>query len=225
MDESCEVAPNLASRGVSRYPHHVYPTLRDYITGAMLHMVDVPDTRKALLDEVARFIELKRRDREAGRLVFVCTHNSRRSQMAQLWAGAAAAYHGVDQVEVYSGGTEVTAFHPHAIAAMRRAGFVIDQAEGDNPRYRATFDQHGPVLECFSKTHGDPVNPAEGFAAIMTCAEADEACPIVAGTELRVPLPYEDPKTADDTPRAQAAYDTCCQQIATEMLYLFSKLP
>jgi len=203
--------------------HRVYPALRNYIIGAMLH-TDVPDTRKAPLDELARFIEVKRRGREAARLVFVCTHNSRRSQMAQLWAGAAAAYHGVDQVEVYSGGTEATAFHPHAIAAMRRAGFVIGRAEGDNPRFRATFGRYGPVLECFSKTYGDPFNPAEGFAAIMTCSEADAACPVVPGAERRVPLPYRDPKTADGTPGEQAAYDACCLQIATEMLYLFSRI-
>jgi len=53
---------------------------------------------------------------------------------------------------------------------------------------------------------------------------ADEACPLVRGTELRVPLRYEDPKLADGTPGEAVAYDARSLQIASEMLHLFSRL-
>ena len=119
---------------------------------------------------------------------------------------------------------EATAFHRGARAAMERAGFVIGRADGSNPRYRATYADGGPVTECFSKTHDDPANPTKGFAAIMTCSEADQACPAVPGAELRVSLPYDEPKKADGTPDEEAAYDARCLQIATEMLYLFSRV-
>jgi len=200
----------------------MHPGLRRYIERALLHISDIPRERKRLLDEVAAFVSSKHRAHQPAELTFVCTHNSRRSQMAQLWSAAAAAHFGVESVFAYSGGTEATAFEPRALAALQRAGFEIENPGGDNPRCRVAYANDGPVLECFSKTYDDPINPARGFAAIMTCSEADEACPVVHGAALRVPLRYEDPKMADGTPSETAAYDERCLQIATEMLYLFS---
>ncbi|MGB8328813.1 MAG: hypothetical protein WCE62_01700 [Polyangiales bacterium] len=202
----------------------MYPELRRYIERALLHISDIPRERKRLLDEVAAFVSSKLGAGKPAELTFVCTHNSRRSQMAQLWAAAAAAHFAIEPVRTYSGGTEVTAFNPRAVAALRRAGFVIENGHGVNPRYRVTYTDGGSVAECFSKTYDDESNPSEGFAAIMTCSEADEACPVVLGAALRVPLQYDDPKAVDGTAEEAAAYDARSQQIASEMLYLFSTL-
>jgi len=138
--------------------------------------------------------------------------------------GAAAAYFGVDGVRTFSGGTEATAFNPRAVAAIERAGFVVESSGGNNPHYHVTFADSGPVLECFSKTYDHPCNPREGFAAVMTCSDADEACPVVFGAAMRSPIHYEDPKAADGTPEETSVYDARCLQIATEMLYLFSRV-
>ena len=202
----------------------MYPDLAQYVDRALQHMTGIPDERKRVLEEVAAFVSSKRSAGEAIDLTFICTHNSRRSQMGQLWAAAAAAHFGIDEVRTYSGGTEATAFDLRAVAALERAGFVIENPDGDNPHYLVTFVDGGPVHECFSKTYDDPFNPAEGFAAIMTCSEADAACPFVAGAALRAPIRYEDPKIADGTPDETATYDERCMQIATEMLYLFSRV-
>ena len=126
----------------------------------------------------------------------------------QLWAAAAAHHFGVAPVETYSGGTEVTAFHPNAVDAIARAGFRVERGSGDNPHYTVTFAHDAAPLECFSKTYDDPVNPQGGFAALMTCAEADKACPVVFGAELRVPLRYDDPKVSDGTGNEVTVYDT-----------------
>ena len=198
--------------------------LKQYLDGTLLGIHRVPEERKRALDDVAALISSKRKGGEATELTFICTHNSRRSQMGQLWAAAAAAHFGIDEVRTYSGGTEATAFNPRAVAAMEKAGFVIEKPGGDNPRYLVTFDESGPAIECFSKTYDDPTNPAEGFVAIMTCADADEACPVVSGAALRAPLRYDDPNVADGTPEEEAVYDERCLQIATEMLYLFSRV-
>jgi arsenate reductase len=184
----------------------------------------IPEERKRSLEKVAAFVSSKRNAGEAAELTFICTHNSRRSHMGQLWAAAAAAHFGLDRVRTYSGGTEATAFNPRAVAALDEAGFIIESPGGDNPHYLVTYDEHGPVMECFSKRYDDPFNPAEGYAAIMTCSEADEACPVVAGTTLRAPIRYEDPKVADGTPEEVVEYQERCLQIATEMLYLFSRV-
>lgn len=202
----------------------MHPALTRYIDRALLHLNGISEERKRSLEKVAAFVSSKRNAGEAAELTCICTHNSRRSHMGQLWAAAAAAHFGLDGIRTYSGGTEATAFNPRAVAAMKKAGFVIENPGGDNPRYRVTFDQDGPVMECFSKTYDDPVNAAEGFVAVMTCAEADEACPVVLGAALRAPIQYDDPKVADGTPEETALYDERCLQIATEMLYLFSRV-
>ena len=201
----------------------MYPRLRRYIDRTLLHSSRIPSERKLLLDPVAAFVSSKLLTGEPADLTFICTHNSRRSQIGQVWAAAAAAHFGVESVRTFSGGTEATAFNPRAVAALTRAGFEIGNPGGDAPRYPVTFATGGRVLECFSKTYDHPDNPAEGFAAIMTCSEADEACPVVIGAALRVPLRYEDPKVADGTPGEGAAYDQCCLQIASEMLWIFAE--
>ena len=202
----------------------VYAELQQYVQRIWPEAESLPDARKRALEEVASFVSAKRRSDETVALVFICTHNSRRSQMGQLWAAAAAAHFGIDGVRTYSGGTEVTAFNPRAVTAILRAGFGVENPGGHNPHYRVTYSDAGPVLECFSKTYDDPLNPGAGFAAIMTCSDADEACLVVAGAELRVPIRYDDPKAADGTPEETSAYDERCLQIATEMLYLFSRV-
>ena len=202
----------------------MHSELAEYIDRATQEIHAISADRKRLLEEIAGFVTSRRQAGKAAELVFICTHNSRRSHMGQLWAAAAAAHFGVDGVLTHSGGTEATAFNPRAVAAMEKAGFVIEKPGGDNPRFLATFHEGGPVMECFSKTYDDPIHPSENFAAIMTCSEADEACPVVPGASLRALIRYEDPKVADGTPAEAAAYDARCLQIATEMLYLFSRV-
>jgi arsenate reductase len=202
----------------------MHPRLGQTIDRALREIDAIPQERRRLLEEVAAFVSSKRHAGKAAELSFICTHNSRRSQMGQLWAAVAAAYFGINEVRTYSGGTESTAFDVRAVGALEKAGFVIENPGGENPHCLVTYDDSGPVMECFSKTYDDPFNPTEGFAAIMTCSEADEACPVVVGAALRTPIRYDDPKVSDGTPSEAATYDVRCLQIATEMLYLFSQV-
>ncbi len=202
----------------------MYPKVLDYINGVLSSIQDVAEERAKSLEELARFVADQHEHRQPAKLTFICTHNSRRSQMAQIWAAAAAGYFGVGGMQTHSGGTEATAFNPRAVEAMKRAGFVVDDPGGDNPHYLVKYAPDGPALECFSKVFGDPANPTEDFAAVMTCADADDACPFVPGAALRARLTYEDPKAADGTPEEASVYNERCRQIAVEMLYLFSHL-
>jgi arsenate reductase len=202
----------------------VYGELERYVQEVLPGLEALPDARKDALDDVASFVSNTRSGGATAELVFVCTHNSRRSQMAQLWAAAAAVHFDVDRARAYSGGTEVTAFNCRAVAALDRAGFTVLNPGGQNPCYRFSFAEDGPATVCFSKKWDDPSNPKSGFAAIMTCSDADEACPVIPGAALRAPVRYDDPKISDDTPGEKMAYDERCRQIATEMLYLFSRV-
>ena len=145
--------------------------------------------------------------------------------MSQLWASAAAAHYGVEKgINTYSGGTEVTAFNPRAVAAMERAGFIFEKGGGENPHYLAKFAENGPEFTCWSKKYDDQANPQTNFAAILTCSEADKNCPYIPGATLRSPIKYEDPKEFDGTADEQKAYDERCRQIATEMFFLMSEV-
>jgi arsenate reductase len=203
------------------------PELNASLDAANADIASVTEERRAQLDRIAAHVTAEREAGKTVRLLFICTHNSRRSHMGQLWAAAAARYFGIDGVETFSGGTEATAFNPRAVAALRRAGFSIEAggAEEDNPKYSVSLGEEISAQEAYSKRYMDPPNPSDGFVAVMTCSDADKACPFVAGADLRIALPYVDPKVSDGTPEEAATYDERSRQIAREMVYLFSRVP
>lgn len=200
----------------------MYLAIQTYLTQLSKDFNSIPQPRKELLKELSTYIQNCKDSAKQINLTFICTHNSRRSHMSQIWASAAAAYYGIEGVNTYSGGTEATAFNPRAVAAMERVGFVIENPGGNNPHYLVRFGPNLPALECFSKKYSDAFNPQSNFAAVMTCSQADQACPIVFGAAERISLPYEDPKAGDGTPEEAAIYDLRCKQIATEICYAFS---
>jgi len=210
---------------------HLNPSLQKYVAARTAEFDLIPPERKDQLNHIANYVQSRLNSQQPAQLTFVCTHNSRRSFLTQIWAKVAATHYGLLDVETFSGGTEVSAFNPRAIAALRRAGFDISQPQSNpsqpdptsNPHYHVRYQSDAPPLECFSKTYSDPANPKSDFCAVMVCSTADQACPLVAGASLRLAIPYDDPKAIDDTPAEVQKYDERCQQIAREMLYLFSR--
>lgn len=201
-----------------------YPELLRYLNQRAKEFDAIPTDRKADLAKVALYIRERLSKSEPAKLTFICTHNSRRSHLSQIWAQVAAEFYGLDGVETFSGGTEATAFNSRAVAAMQRCGLKIiagDPASA-NPRYNVyTADSATPQV-CFSKAYGEPPNPSQGYCAVMTCSQADDACPLVMGCDLRIPIRYEDPKVADDTEFEAQRYDERSTQICSEMLYMIS---
>lgn len=201
-----------------------YPELKRYLTEAANRFAEIPSDRKAELAKVADYVRQGLSNSESVKLTFICTHNSRRSHLSQIWAQVAAEFYGLRGVETYSGGTEATAFNPRAVAAMQRCGLkiVADDPTAANPRYSVTTSESSNPQVCFSKAYGDPPNPIQGYCAVMTCSQADDACPLVMGCDLRMPIRYEDPKVADDTEFEAQRYDERAAQICSEMLYMMS---
>ena len=194
-----------------------YPELDLYLQELIDEADLIPNERKRELQRIVGYID---RVEAPAQLNFICTHNSRRSHISQIWATTAAAFYDLD-IECYSGGTEATAFNPRAVAAMERAGFQIYNPGGDNPQYEVSYAEDEPVITCFSKTFDDPENPEDDFAAIMTCSHADANCPFIPGA-TRMSLTYRDPKEADDTPEESERYDERVRQIGRELLFAFS---
>ena len=197
------------------------PKLQAYSEARIKEFEFIPETRKVELKELSEYIQRKLESAGEVSLNFICTHNSRRSHLTQIWASIAASHYGVESVKTYSGGTEATAFNPNAVAALIRAGLEIENPGGENPHYQLSFSKDAVPLTCFSKTFDDAFNPSTGFGAIMTCSSADEACPTVVGADFRLALTFRDPKEADDTPLESETYDERCAQIARELFYVF----
>jgi hypothetical protein len=201
------------------------PKVASYIEGAIREFDQIPADRKKALEKIVLYVQSRIAAGHEAKLTFICTHNSRRSLLAQVWAQTAACYYGIPSINAYSGGIETTACNPRTVAALARAGFEIKKTgEGKNPVYEITYCRPREPLKAFSKIYSDSPNPTSDFCAVMTCDHADKSCPIVKGCSHRVALVYEDPKKFDGTPQETAAYDDRCRQICREMLYLFSKV-
>lgn len=105
------------------------------------------------------------------RVLFLCTHNSARSQMAEGFLRAKAG----DRFEARSAGTEATAVHPLAIRAMAERGIDISGHR--------------------SKLAAD-LAPGPWDYLITVCDDANERCPFVPGTMKRLHWSFEDPSRA-----------------------------
>lgn len=201
------------------------PTLQTTTDNLIKRFNTISSERKELLQQLTTFVENRVQAGQTVHLNFICTHNSRRSHLSQLWAQAAAHYYGIPNVQSYSGGTESTAFNPRAVNAMSEAGFdIVKIKESDNPLYEVRFAEGINPVTAFSKTYNDPFNHNKDFAAVMTCSHADENCPLIFGASARIALTYDDPKEFDGTPREAEKYKERVEQIGTEILYAFSQI-
>lgn len=205
--------------------HSLFPGLELFFDKAALSFDQIAAKRKMALEEISAYIRAKNKAQQKVKLTFICTHNSRRSHIAQLMAQAAAAYCKVDNVYCYSGGTEVTAFNENAVHALQEIGFeIIAKDDDSNPFYEVAFATNAGKLMAYSKLYTHEANPQKEYGAVLTCSSADASCPIVQGADGRFKLPYEDPKLSDGTPRQSEIYLERSKQIGIEMLYIFSQV-
>jgi arsenate reductase len=185
----------------------------------------ISEERKEVLTPLVDYIQNKVNANEEIRLNFICTHNSRRSHLSQIWAQTMAFHFNIKNVFCYSGGTEATAMFPKVAETLTNQGFQIQQLSNtSNPVYAVKFDTNEAAILCFSKTFDDAFNPNSEFAAIMTCSSADAGCPFIAGAEKRFPIRYDDPKAFDGTELMDVKYAERSLEIASEMYSIFSKI-
>lgn len=203
----------------------INPELMAWLQARTGEFGEISDIRKPALEDIARHIKKRLKQGQVTRPLFVCTHNSRRSQMAQAVMLAAAHYYGYLQISPSSAGTSVTAFHFNAVMALEHAGFIfITLKEGDNPVYGLQLLENEIALDMFSKNLENPGLPQSGFFAVMVCDHADANCPYVPGAEARFSLHYEDPGKYDETEDPLDFYDQALKQIGRELMYLTAQI-
>lgn len=194
-------------------------------TVEQFHFENISNDRKNILQPLIDYIQGKVNSKKPVNLNFICTHNSRRSHLAQVWAQFAAAYYNIPNINCYSGGTAETALFPKVAETLENQGLqILKIADSINPIYAIKFDENCLPIIGFSKKYNDAFNPISNFAAILTCSQADEGCPFISGAEKRIPITYEDPKISDGTLQQTEVYKQRSIQIATEMMYIFSQI-
>ncbi len=209
----------------SRRNAHLLPALRPYVNEVAHELERVGPERREVLDAIAGRMMQELNAGKPAKLTFICTHNSRRSHMSQIWAQTAAYYYGLDNVRCYSGGTQQTACNCRTVTAMRHAGFEFqDITSGDNPVYLVRYASDRPTIRAYSKIYNSDDNPKSDFIALMTCSAADKSCPVVEGSIARFAIHYVDPRLCDDLPTETAAYNERCREIAREMFYIMSEV-
>ncbi len=187
--------------------------------------VNISGNRKQALQSLVDYIQNKSNLKKVIRLNFICTHNSRRSHLSQIWAQTMAFHFGIKNVFCYSGGTEATAMFPKVAETLADQGFQIKKlSETDNPVYAVKYDENENSIICFSKAYNNAFNPKDNFGAIITCNNADEGCPIVFGAEARFSIKYDDPKAFDNIDLQTEKYAERSLEIAQEMWWVFLQI-
>tara|TARA_B100000963_G_scaffold359000_1_gene385079 strand:- start:885 stop:1490 length:606 start_codon:yes stop_codon:yes gene_type:complete len=192
----------------------------------LINIIDnysISDQRKELLKPLKEYLSPKIKQKSVVNLNFICTQNSRRSQLSQVWAKIIVDYYGLN-INTFSGGIEITACNERTINSLFHLGCNINNLGGENPHYEIKYAENKTPITLFSKLYDDPPNPKTHFAAVMTCNRADENCTYIPGAEKRISLPYEDPKAHDNTADEAKIYNERSIQIATEMKYVFGGL-
>lgn len=203
--------------------HYLFPAVQAFIADLDPASIEAP--RRQALAALVPQLQAEAASAQGLALNFICTHNSRRSHMAQVWAQVMAAYFEQERVYCYSGGTEATAVFPMVIETLAQQGLQsIPLSDGPNPLIALRFSPQLPPVLAFSKRYSHSFNPAKNFVALLTCDQAAADCPVVHGAALRFSLSYADPKAYDQSPLQAQKYRERSRQIATEMHFLFSQM-
>ncbi len=178
--------------------------------------------REELLQTIASFIFDKIKENKRLNLNYICTHNSRRSQLAQVWSSYATQYFNLDKIKSFSGGTAITAFYRNTVKTLQEVGFQfqITEFSHQNPQYSIGFQNCTNTIIGFSKLYDHEQNK-KPFIAITTCSNADENCPFIPNAIKRFHLPFKDPKSYDTTLYQAEKYLEANKQIAGEIHYIF----
>lgn len=206
--------------------NHLYKNIDTFCKRLEQEFDLIPEKRQSTLLQLKNYIQQKYKIGETSKINVICTHNSRRSHIGQIWLAVAADYYNFPQIQTFSGGTEATAFNNRVVHAFQRLGFVIstENNSSNNPIYKVKWTEAMKPYQAFSKKYSHSTNPTTNFAAILVCSEADEVCPTVLGCDFRLVLPFDDPKQFDDTEQEVDKYDERLRQIGREMMYVLSNI-
>lgn len=197
----------------------------EHFFSTALKELHIDENRKQLLTHIANFVVSELKQNNPVNLNYICTHNSRRSQLSNVWSCYAANYFKLNTVESFSGGTSVTCFYRNTVKTLQQTGFVFKLSEFShhNPVYSIEYENCNKPIVAFSKLYNNEFNEIP-FIAITTCSNADENCPFISEAIQRFHLPFNDPKNFDNTLYTSEKYLEVNKQIAGEIHFIFRSI-
>ena len=147
------------------------------------------------MTDETRTDETRKDEARPTRVLFLCTHNSARSQLAE----GLLRRMGEEQVEAYSAGSEPTTIDPDAQVVMRELGI--------DPTPHAA-----KTLTTFLGQHFDYI--------ITVCDRVRDACPVFPGDPAQVHWSISDPVVIEDPERRLAAFRNVARDLTTRIRYL-----
>lgn len=187
--------------------------------------LQIDENRRKNLQSIAQFIKSELQKNKSVNLNFICSQNSRRSQLAQVWCNYAIEYYNLKGVQSFSGGTKVGSFYRNTVKTLQQVGFKFQIIEfsHQNPHYIITSKDCVKSIIGFSKLYDNEHNK-KPFIAITLCENAELECPIITGAVKRFYLPFISPKIYDSTLYQAEKYLELNKQIAGEVHFIFYTL-
>ncbi len=176
-----------------------------------LEKFSLEDFQKVRVKKIAK--TLKNEIKSYNSIVFVCTHNSRRSQFCQVWSQILSDIYKLN-LSFQSAGVIKTEVYVEVIRSLQRAGVDIDET--------GTILINNKQVSLFSKSL-DEIN-LKAFISMMTCSDAEKSCPTDPRSKKNISLFYPDPKRFDGTKDEIKEYDFTCKSIAAEINAIFKLL-
>lgn len=204
----------------------LFPAIATYCQQLETQFDQISLDRQQQLLELSACLKQPFQENKTPAIIAICTHNSRRSHLAQLWLAIAVDYYQLPQILTFSGGTEVSALNYNVIETLRKVGLQISSKDSTikNPIYEVSWNNQMTPYLAFSKQYTNPINPQKDFVAIMVCNHADIHCPLVTGSKAKFTLAYQDPKNYDETDLEVAAYLKTSNLIGCEMLFILNHI-
>lgn len=185
-------------------------------------LTSINGDRREALDKLGQHIAERIKVNKEAVVKFVCTHNSRRSQLAEFMLDVLARDRGYNVIAL-SAGTESTAFNPRMVTAITSLGFEIEKyGHETNPLY--IYKASGDDYYYYSKKYDEDIIPYEDTIIVTVCGDANENCPVIPGSFTRMHIGYVDPKASDNSPQEAETYSQKVLEIGSEMLYIINHM-
>ncbi len=150
---------------------------------------------------------------ECNTVVFLCTHNSRRSQYCEIWGNYFSSVY-KKSITFLSAGAVKTKVHKQIYKSLERVGVKVDR--------NSSINIENITIIPFSKTLSD-INKKQ-FISIMTCSNYEKTCPFDPRSLINLQLFYKDPKRYDNSNREAEEYDKTSFMIACEINYILKNI-
>ena len=148
---------------------------------------NISKSRKDSLNDIIKEIKKNTLQHKASRLIFICTHNSRRSIFSEVWSQTFIKYYNLNNIYTFSGGTEVSKVYSGVINTLIKNGFKVTNNKNQyNPTYSIYYGKQNFNIKVKSKLYSSSLNPTSNIIAIMNCSSAEKSCPFIPGASARI---------------------------------------